>query len=310
MHHKQPNLNHHSTRRGVTLVELMVVVSILVLLFAVALPQMRPSLEQTKLREGARLANAAFGRARVRAIETGNPVGLVVEPTSNSGACLSLAFAQIPTLYGGSTTNSTVSIDGDGEVTFSVSGDAAEIAVGDMIKFDYQGKKYRVADNGASGDVWQFTDEGNDVDLQMSGAKFQVFKRPFRSKQTIPTPLPKGICVDIAASGLGDGNFLAGQTIIVLFNSAGLVEQVYVGDQAITPTSPIYLLVGETATLGTAEIGEFWIACGHQTGSIITADVAEFDATLMDSDPVTPAVIPAIVQSRQYAREKKMKGGR
>jgi hypothetical protein len=78
---------------------------------------------------------------------------------------------------------------------------------------------------------------------------------------------------------------------------------VYVGAQPITPTSPIFLLVGEIGTLGVADLGEYWLACGHQTGSIITADVAEPDALAITAEE-------KLIASRLYAREMKVKGGR
>jgi prepilin-type N-terminal cleavage/methylation domain-containing protein len=266
-------------RRGVTLVEMLVVVTILLMMFAVAAPMIQPAMESTRIREGARLANAAFARARTRAIETGNPVGLVIEPSAaNAGASFRLGFAQVPTLFAGQIAASTITVVDNGDDTSTVTfsnpanpGDADEIDEGDLIKFNYQGKKYRVKSKGAN---WEFTYDDEPVVIDVADAAFQVFKPPFRSIQTMPSQLPDKICIDIAASGLGDGAFAAGQTIIVLFNSAGLIEQVYMSGVAITPTSPIYFLVGNYDSLGTADLGELWVACGHQTGTIITADVA------------------------------------
>ena len=285
-------------RRGLTLVEMLVVITILLIMFAFAAPMIQPAMEQARIREGARLANAAFARARTRAIETGNPVGLLIEPSANNnGASFRLGFAQVPVLFAGELTSSTVTIASDGTTTFSNADDAIDehIQVGDLIKFNYQGKKYRIKSKGANGTVWEFTDEDNDVAISVTGASFQVFKPPFRSIQTMPTQLPDKICIDIAASGLGDGVFAVGQTTIVLFNAAGMVEQVYISGNPITPTSPIYFLVGNYDSLGTADLGELWVACGHQTAMIITADVAS-GAT--------------IAEQRTHAREMKTKGGR
>ena len=287
-------------RSGVTLVEMLVVISILLLLYAVAAPQLRPPTEQTALREGARLTQVAFARARYRAISTGNPVGLIIQPSDvDNAACVALRYAQIPALFSGTLTSSTVSVDGSSNVTFSEPSDVDHIDVGDTIKFNFKGKKYRVVTKAASGGSWTFKDEGNTVVPVVSDAKFQVFKAPFPSTQTMPIQLPEKICVDIGASGIGTYSFTAGQTIVVLFNTSGLVEQVYVEGEPITPTSPIYLLVGSSAStsIGQADVGEFWIACGHQTGTIFTADVAD----------TTDA---GITSTRHYAKNMLVTGGR
>ena len=204
-------------------------------------------------------------------------------------------------MFTGTLSTSTVTVESDDDTTFSAADDVDVIEEGDMIKFNYQGKKYRVRTKGSNGGAWKFSDETGDVTLSLTDARFEVFKPPRRSKQTMPAQLPENVCIDIAASGMGDSQFVAGQTIIVLFNTAGLVEQIYQEGTAFTPTSPVYFLLGDTKTVGTADVGEYWIACGHQTGSIITADVADLDPVSTDEN---------IVQQRRYAREMKIKGGR
>ena len=69
-------------RRGVTLVELLIVVSIITLLAAIALPAMQTGMESRRIREAARAVHVYLGSAQVRAIETGRSVGVFIERAS------------------------------------------------------------------------------------------------------------------------------------------------------------------------------------------------------------------------------------
>ena len=70
-------------RRGMTLVELLMVVVILALLMVVAVPMVRPAFRDRKVREAARQINAFF-TAQARAAEMGRPVGVWIERFDNS----------------------------------------------------------------------------------------------------------------------------------------------------------------------------------------------------------------------------------
>ncbi|MCO6456734.1 MAG: type II secretion system protein [Pirellulaceae bacterium] len=69
----------HRRRRGLTLVELLMVVFILVILVAVTLPIVRPALQGRKIREAARQVNVYFATAQAMASEKGRPVGVWIE---------------------------------------------------------------------------------------------------------------------------------------------------------------------------------------------------------------------------------------
>lgn len=74
-------LNEAHVRRrrppaGYTLTELLVVVTILVLLVATALPVARKVMEGNRTREASRMLQAYFAMARARAVQTGRPCGL------------------------------------------------------------------------------------------------------------------------------------------------------------------------------------------------------------------------------------------
>ena len=92
-------------RYGLTLVELLVVVVILVLLVGVALPLAQPALNGRDIREASRQINAMFAGAKVRAASTGEPVGVMLVPDASGERCYSLAYAKVPPPYAGETVN-------------------------------------------------------------------------------------------------------------------------------------------------------------------------------------------------------------
>lgn len=71
--------NDDRTRYGMTLVELLMVVAIMTILMAVAIPMIRPAFQDRVLREASRQINAFFAGAKARAAESGHPVGVWIE---------------------------------------------------------------------------------------------------------------------------------------------------------------------------------------------------------------------------------------
>ena len=102
-------------RAAFTLVELLVVLVIAVILMAVTLPTVKYSLEEGKLREGARQFNAFCATAKARAAVTGRPSGVWLEFTELGDPntpfaqklyqCSQLYLAEIPPPYGGDVLN-------------------------------------------------------------------------------------------------------------------------------------------------------------------------------------------------------------
>ena len=68
-----------------TLVELLMVVTIMTILMAVAIPMVRPAFQNRQLREATRQINAFFAGAMARAAETGRPVGVWIEASGVPG---------------------------------------------------------------------------------------------------------------------------------------------------------------------------------------------------------------------------------
>lgn len=144
-------------RRGVTLVELLIVISILLGLLALAVPAMRPAMESKQIRDAARAVNVYFSTARSRAIETGRPCGVLLERDPNlPQACITLRQVEVPPPYSGDTTDTYVTVQLDGAVSGGwanviiarASGSFAPdvLRIGDQVQFNYQGPWYQIMD--------------------------------------------------------------------------------------------------------------------------------------------------------------------
>jgi len=89
-------------RSGVTLVEIMIVVVILVLVASVAIPAVRFNFEDKKVRETARQLNAYFAGAKAQAAERNRQVAVWLERTpGNLNQVISVYSAEVPLPYSG-----------------------------------------------------------------------------------------------------------------------------------------------------------------------------------------------------------------
>ncbi len=178
-----------SGRRGLTLLELLVVVFILSILLAVSIPIFRVPAEEKAIREAARMVSTALGMARTRALETGRPYGVRFErlggTSQGSGR---LSFVTVPPPYAGDydgsrlrilTVSEYINPDQDGErratwtvragvfpafsdsnlpaiedVWYSTNQNFPILRKGDTLKLNHQGHEYRVIDIQHSGDTW------------------------------------------------------------------------------------------------------------------------------------------------------------
>lgn len=83
-HHNQQSTarrNHHGTQRGITAVELMIVMSIAAILAAAAIPSFAPTLQRYRATTAANDLQRAFALARAQSLAVGDRV--VVAPMSN-----------------------------------------------------------------------------------------------------------------------------------------------------------------------------------------------------------------------------------
>ncbi len=79
----RPPVPSRSRIPGFTLIELIVVLALIAILTAVILPEMRGSLEESVLRSTARSVVAACNAANSRAVASGLPHQLVIDPSAH-----------------------------------------------------------------------------------------------------------------------------------------------------------------------------------------------------------------------------------
>ena len=110
------------SRRGFTLVELLVVVFILLLVSAVSIPIVAPALQGRHVREASRQINSYFAVARDTALRNGRPVGVSIErfvskdDQGNAVGLISdmsvlLQQVEVPEDYSGDSTSSKMTIE-------------------------------------------------------------------------------------------------------------------------------------------------------------------------------------------------------
>ena len=111
------------TRRGVTLVELLIVILIMLLITGVVIRVTAPALTGRRLREAARMLDVYINGARSRALQTGRSYGVMIArtpvPNSITGVWtssmgISVAYAEVPPPYTGDFTTSRMCVLGNG----------------------------------------------------------------------------------------------------------------------------------------------------------------------------------------------------
>ena len=96
---------------GMTLVELLVVLVIILLVAAATIPRLQPEMDRSRIREAARSIQLYLSSARNQAIATGRPCGVMIErlPAQN-GCSMSLTQVESPVPYGGDTITSLATV--------------------------------------------------------------------------------------------------------------------------------------------------------------------------------------------------------
>ena len=141
-------------RRGMTLIEILVVVGILMLLAAVTIPRLRPEIDKARIREAARSIHLYLSSAKAQAMATGRDCGILIEPLpAEAGASMQISQVEVPlpsrqgdfdrlqsatlTLLG-ATTNNNGAIIASCNVKLSTQA-SVTINPGDLIQVGYQG---------------------------------------------------------------------------------------------------------------------------------------------------------------------------
>jgi len=256
----------------VTLLELLIVMAIMVMVTAAAIPIMIPAVQNRRMREASRLASSYISGARSRAIETGRPVGVMAERFNGGNFAMVLSYVEVPRPYAGDFSGSKIMVSSSGSVTAFTLTDTLwtnVIRCGDTIKLGFKGKTYFLSDAptlatpgkpisvAPSTTPWQLISrDGSPVVLPTTyaaGVPFQIIRQPVRSSAA-PMQLPEGVVVDLLCSGMGItplSTFTAGPTYtdvtfnpVVIFSPNGSVDYVTTPTGFTRATAPIFFLLG------------------------------------------------------------------
>ena len=146
---------------------------------------------------------------------------------------------------------------------------------------------------------------------------YRVFRSPVKGGAT-PLQLPAASVIDLEASGYGS-NYVGHQDLTVMFSPTGSVDSVYYGATRLTPSDPIYLLVGkrervisqsnfvpnntnEPTLANWQDLNNLWVAVNVQTGQITTEPMA-YDGGAASADN-------SILAARGLAKQGQGMGGR
>jgi prepilin-type N-terminal cleavage/methylation domain-containing protein len=292
--------------RGVTLIELLLVVAILSMLLAIALTMLRPVMKEMKVREAARMVNAYIAGVQARAIQLDRPVGIYMEARRYGGgqlAAFELFAAESPPPYAGDIETAAMTLEadqnpGDGVHRAQVNPGSESIQIlcqpGDTIRFNYKGPWYEIRSLTAAEVVFDTsTYPAPPAPQGPVQVPYQIMRKP-RKTTVAPLDLPAPMVIDVGNSGVGlEGAFsqITSLTtegdpvpIIISFQPTGAIDMVYVvgiveGGLPVQfqPAAPVHLLIGWSDKLGTENLADNanrWVSIGHVTGRVTTTENA------------------------------------
>ncbi len=316
--------------RGVTLVELLVVISIIMILTVVILPTMQPAAESRRLREAARAVNVYLGAARNRAIETGRPCGVIFQRMTGEPRFSTILYkAEVPPAYAGDLVESTISITptaGGWETVAFPQNDcwSGLVQAGAVLQLNYQGHRWTIEKiDDTDNSKWEFSSltTSDPPFVPLPGVPFQIFRTPIKSAAN-PLQLPAGVVVDLSASGT-DNTVMgtSGVNPIIMFSPNGSIGRCHGSGDPQVFTEPIFFLIGQRERPEVPSVTpppedelpnwivptNLWIALSPQTGLVVTTENYYVDpAGVGDwSNPGT-----SLDDARDYARQSQSMGGR
>ena len=299
------NVILHNTairRSGVTLIEMLVVVAIMMFMLGIAAPMFRPDQDGSVARDTARALNAYIQEARAKAIATGRPCGVAFIPFETYPSASVIAQqVESPPLYTGETYQSKVTVSGSATAPSLNFNDASAnwTQKGNMIRLGGRGVWYEMTSATAcklqSGDTTRPDSEfrpwtnGNwTTTYEIQAAPVSQAKNYLQSVgMAEPFKVIRGSAVDLGYSKVGNTTLSNSSSypIIVMFNPTGELGVCYslVGNgrsrpgSAAVPSDTVYILCGQwdrAFTAFTPEDGKrnhqtfdsYWIVIDPSTG--------------------------------------------
>ena len=306
--HPSSFILHPSARRGVTLIELLLVVAIILIMMGLAARQMQVAKDARRNRETARAISVYLGSARSTALANRRPCGVVLTLTSGIPQCvMALQQAEVPPPYAGDTTNATATVQGSGGTYNATLTGASSLSKlvhqGDVIQFNYEGPWYTI--NGVSPMTLSLDQSQGQIvpwgSTPSAPMPFRIYRQPYNNSgahtKSVASPLqlPAGAVIDVGSSGTDAANFSTADSsgnspIYIMFSPAGGIQSVYQnGTNFSGPVStPIFLLVGKVAKArgidsnnqkNCQDMESLWVVISPQNGLVTVAPVAAGNTT-------------------------------
>ena len=248
---------HRNVRRhGLTLVELLVVVTILVMLVGVTIPLMKSVRSGSQLEAAVRKIESMMSAAKARAITNGRPAGIVfMRDSVNPSIAYEVALAESPLPYAGEFPGKkqlTFFPIPVGHIRFRImdvrpfrpepSSDPADpsndqsrwfVRPGDTIRFGYMHKHYVIREVNGPNSITLAEKPPYIGDALLH---FQIFRSPRRT-MVAPVELPHGAYVILSTSGMAmdrGGLALSAKlfptgNVVLTFGSTGNLDRLYRG---------------------------------------------------------------------------------
>ena len=326
-------------RRGMTLVELMVVVLILGLLAVTVLPNLANSADSRKIREAARAVSSFVAASQSQAISGRSGGGIRIDvlgsPMGSNDAALDVGMVMIPQPYCGDDPGSVVTVVPDSidsskaALTFTggFSDDPLKNASGNMlphlgIRFGGSRIEFMFVPTlgSATGTVYMQDGVGqsnlpnlnqtiDNTSWPQGAVCYEITAGPLRDGNTSLT-LGDGVAIDMTNSYVGTGNIFSvprlSDSVYLLFDSAG-VPTSWINDgltkQPFAET--LFLLINSVEAIqnntSLTEPGGYWVAIDPRGGVPKVAEVKPQGA---------PIDTQKIRDSQEYIRKGLLQTGR
>ena len=293
-------------RTAMTLAELLIVITVLLVLAAIAIPAVRVVTKDRGIRESARVVNAYFATARDDAVVRGFAGIELVRNQNFANGCTRLYRLRALPPYMGDDFGATVTVAntmGVYNLTFGMGGPGVGVVNdGDYIKFNHKLPLYEIED---AATMELHIDPSQPAPPTGVAMTYQVIRRPIRVESSY-VDLPNGYFIDLDVSGDLSGQFTASpESVFVLFDGSGRIDKIFPGgwdNGHQHGNGTLYFLVAsddEVSNPGADTLdnmANLWVSVNYLNGSSTVNEIAE------TSGPINAARISA---SRELARKKR-----